>query len=313
MSIQMDCYGMTDIGKKRSSNEDQFLIADLNKSLRVHQTSLGLDHQTRLFGGSQGHLLVVADGMGGCAAGERASTLAIDSVVSYVLDTLHWFFRLNENSEDDFRDDLKAALHHCQERLAIEIAAIPKREGMGTTLTMAYIMWPKMYVVHVGDSRCYLFRDGKIRQITRDHTVAEMYVEQGEMSQEDADSSRWSHVLWNVLGGDTDELAPEVYGARLCRGDTVLLCTDGLSNCISNEQMVERLRSGRTSESVCQQLVSDANDEGGNDNITIVMARFPQNDRPLEQREAIVDREKSNRTEDQAETVSCIPLPGTDA
>ena len=80
MAIQMDCYGMTDIGKKRSSNEDQFLIADLSKSLRVHQTSLGLDHQTRLFGGSQGHLLVVADGMGGCAAGERASTLAIDSL-----------------------------------------------------------------------------------------------------------------------------------------------------------------------------------------------------------------------------------------
>ena len=131
IAIQMDCYGRTDIGKKRSSNEDQFLIADLNKSLRVHQTSLGLDHQTRLFGGSQGHLLVVADGMGGCAAGERASTLAIDSVVSYVLDTLHWFYRLNENSEDDFRDDLKAALHHCQARLAIEMAAIPKREGMG--------------------------------------------------------------------------------------------------------------------------------------------------------------------------------------
>jgi protein phosphatase len=153
----------------------------------------------------------------------------------------------------------------------------------------------------------------EIRQITRDHTVAEMYVEQGAMSQEDADSSKWRHVLWNVLGGDTDELAPEVYGAQLCRGDTVLLCTDGLSNYISSEQMVERLRSGRTSESTCQQLVSDANDEGGRDNITVVMARFLQNDRPLEQREASVDREQSNRTEDQAETVSCILRPGTDA
>ena len=113
--------------------------------------------------------------------------------------------------------------------------------------------------------------------------------------------------------GDTDEPAPEVYGVQLCRGDTVLLCTDSLSNCISSEQMVERLRSGTTSQSVCQQLVSDANDEGGSDSIAVVMVRFLQNDRLLEQQEAIVDSEESNRTEDQAETVSCIPLPGTDA
>jgi len=297
MAIQMDCYGMTDIGKRRSTNEDQFLIADLSKSLRVHQTSLGLDHQTRLYGGTQGHLLVVADGMGGCAAGERASTLAIDSMVSYVLDTLQWFFRLNEDNEDDFEDHLKAALHHCQDDLAIEMAAIPKREGMGTTLTMAYIMWPRMYVVHVGDSRCYLYRDGKISQMTRDHTVAEMYVEQGAMSPADAEGSKWSHVLWNFLGGDTDELSPEVYRSQLRQGDAVLLSTDGLSKYVSDQRMAERLRSGSNSQAICRQLVSDANDKGGSDNITIVLARFLQHNQPLEEQAEMADREHPTSTE----------------
>jgi protein phosphatase len=125
MAIKMDCHGMTDIGKRRSCNEDQFLIADLSKSVRVHQTSLGLDDQTRLYGGSQGHLLMVADGMGGEAAGDRASALAIDSMISYLLDTLPWFFRLDQDNEEEFEDELKAALLHCQERLSAEMAAFP--------------------------------------------------------------------------------------------------------------------------------------------------------------------------------------------
>jgi protein phosphatase len=313
MAVQMDCHGMTDIGRKRSTNEDQFLIADLSKSLRVHQTSLGLDHQTRLFSASQGHLLVVADGMGGCAAGERASTLAIDSMVSYVLDTLQWFFRLSQDNEEDFQEDLKAVLVHCQERMANEMAAIPKREGMGSTLTMAYIIWPRMYVVHVGDSRCYLARSGEISQITRDHTVAEMYVEQGAMSAEDAKSSKWSHVLWNFLGGDTEELSPEVHRATLRQGDAVLLCTDGLTKYLPNEQLVEQIRRGETSADICQQLVSDANSKGGSDNITVILARFQGNHDELEYKEARADREDSSHRETSPDTAATVPLAGADA
>jgi protein phosphatase len=289
----MDCCGATDVGKKRPSNEDQFLIAELNKSLRVHQTSLDFRRQTRLYGGSQGHLLAVADGMGGRAAGERASTLAIDSMLTYVLDMLQWYFRLDQGSDEEFRDDLKAALHHCQERITLEMAAMPKRDGMGATLTMAYIIWPRMYVVHVGDSRCYLFRGGELKQITRDHTVAEMYVERGAMSPEDAESSKWSHVLWNVLGGDTDELSPEVYLAHLQPGDTVLLCTDGLSGCVPREEIIERLRGDEPAEGLCRQLVSDANGNGGADNITVVVARFLEPGDQLDQKEAAVDLENS--------------------
>jgi protein phosphatase len=95
------------------------------------------------------------------------------------------------------------------------MAAFPKRKGMATTLTMAYLIRPRMYVVHAGDSRCYLFRDGTLKQITRDHTVAEICVEQGQLEPEEAESSRWSNVLWNFVGGDSEELSPEVHKAEL--------------------------------------------------------------------------------------------------
>ena len=103
-SGQMDVHGVTHVGRKRPTNEDQFLIADLKKSLSVYQTSLDHDHQTRLFGGSQGQLLLVADGMGGHEAGQRASTIAVDSIATYILNTMRWFFRLDEVSDEDFQD-----------------------------------------------------------------------------------------------------------------------------------------------------------------------------------------------------------------
>src|SRR5437763_14295092 len=111
---KMDCYGLTDTGRVRAANEDQYLIADLSKSMRIYRTSLELDDQTRLYGSSQGKLFLVADGMGGHAAGKRASALAVDSLATYVLNTMHWFFRLHHDREDYFEDDLKAALEHCQ-------------------------------------------------------------------------------------------------------------------------------------------------------------------------------------------------------
>src|SRR5947208_450262 len=113
MLAKMDCHGLTDPGLKRPTNQDHFLIADLNKSMRVQGTRLTLDNQTRVYGGSQGKLLIVADGMGGEAEGERACTIAVDQVTTYVLNSLGWLFRLEEDSEQDFEDHLKEALESC--------------------------------------------------------------------------------------------------------------------------------------------------------------------------------------------------------
>src|SRR6188474_1927427 len=176
MLTQMDCFGLTDPGLKRTTNQDHYLIADLNKSMRIHDTSLTLDSETRVYGGSQGKLLVIADGMGGEAEGERASTIAVDQVATYVLNSLSWCFRLEEDSEQDFQDHLEEALKSCQKSIQTAVSRHPEMKGMGTTMTMVYIVWPRAFVVHVGDSRCYLLRDAELSQITVDHTVSQMMV-----------------------------------------------------------------------------------------------------------------------------------------
>ena len=274
----MDCFGLTDVGRERASNEDQFLIADLNKSMRVHQTSLGLDHQTRLFGGSQAKLMLVADGMGGAAAGERASTIAIDTITRYVLNTMDWFFRQDDEHEDELMAELKSSLEEVQQQIVSEVEKVPQRQGMGTTLTMAYLIWPKLYVVHAGDSRCYVLRDRDLRQITRDHTVAQQFLDGGALQPEDVAESHWSHVLWNVLGGDSDKLQIDLYRLNLQLGDTLLLCTDGVSAELSPDRIRELLQARQSAETTATELVEAANRAGGRDNITAIVARFVDRD-----------------------------------
>jgi protein phosphatase len=278
----MDCYGRTDIGRRRETNQDQFLIADLVKSMQVHQTSLGLDHQTRLFGNSLGKLLVVADGMGGAAAGERASQLAVDSLATYVLNTLDWFFRLDAGREKDFVAELEDALRRCQRELEREVEKSPRKRGMGTTLTMAYVIWPRMYVVHVGDSRCYQVRGPRIQRLTTDHTIAQQCVEAGTLQPEEAEHSRWSNVLWNFIGRSDNEIMPEVHKVELHLGDAVVLCTDGLTKHVSEREIAGILAGGPSARETCDKLVEAALADGGTDNVTAIVARFLDSRQALE-------------------------------
>jgi serine/threonine protein phosphatase PrpC len=274
MRCKMSCSGLTDVGRERQTNEDQFLLADLNKSLLVRQTSLSHDDHTHLFGGSQGALLLVADGMGGHAAGKQASTLAVQTLERYLLNTMPWFFQLREDQEDDLLDELKAAMEACQHSIERAAAARPEQRGMGTTLTMAYLLWPRLYVVHIGDSRCYLFRPPHLMQITKDQTMAQQLVEKKILTPEEAPQSRWSHVLWSCLGGHSRQFSVEVHKVTLTVGDTLLLCTDGLSGQVRDEDISRLLQQGGSPEETCRRLVAAANDAGGPDNITVVIARF---------------------------------------
>ena len=274
MRCKMDCWGLTDIGRVRENNEDQFLIADLNKSLLIHQTSLSQDDHTRLFGGAQGALLLVADGIGGHAAGQQASSLAVQTLQYYVLNTMPWIFHLQECEQSDLADELKSALEACHRTITHAASGRPDQHGMGTTLTMAYIIWPRLYVVHVGDSRCYLFRPPKLERITRDQTMAQQLVEQGVLKPEEAPASRWSHVLSSCLGGTSSGPTTEVYKANLAVGDTLLLCTDGLTTRMGDDNLIAMLRPEVRAEETCRRLVAAANEAGGQDNITVVIARF---------------------------------------
>jgi PPM family protein phosphatase len=282
MSVIIDCYGDTHVGQRRSSNEDQFLIADLNKSMRVHQTSLGLNHHTRLFGGSHGKLMLVADGLGGHESGERAATLAVDGITNYLLNSMDWFFQIDSNNEADFVDGLKEAFQYSQHSVEIESDAIPQRRGMATTLTMGYVSWPELYVVHVGDSRCYHISGKQIRQLTTDHTLAQRLAAQRAASPErksSADDTRPFnegdiHILWNVVGGTNTELTPEVSKVQVSVNDSVLLCSDGLTRYVHDNEILDIVEAQPTAKAVCKALIDRANELGGGDNITAVFARF---------------------------------------
>jgi protein phosphatase len=312
MLTQMDCFGLTDVGRKRPTNQDHYLIADLNKSMRIHDTSLTLDSETRVYGGSQGKLLIVADGMGGEAAGERACTIAVDQVTTYVLNSLAWCFRLEEDSEHDFEDHLKEALESCQKRIQTAVSTHPEMKSMGTTMTMVYVVWPRAFVVHVGDSRCYLLRNRQLDQITVDHTVSEMMAEAGQISREESRHSPMSHVLWNVLGGRSNELSVDVYKLTLEPDDILLLCTDGLYDMVPHEQLQDLLNSNTSTEVTCRKLVDLANENGGKDNITVIVSHFlsPQLDEPRAFVEAEVPLEElTTASSDTSKTVTISQPP----
>jgi protein phosphatase len=244
----------------------------------LQQTTLEIEDQTQINGGFQGKLLLVADGMGGQVAGDRASALAVRTVTNYVLNTMPWFFRLDSQHEDDLKEELAAALERCQAVVRADSYDRPERRGMGTTVTMAYLLWPRLYVVHAGDSRCYLLRGDELRQLTTDHSMAQQLVDQGTMAPEEAEESRWAHVLYKAIVADrsskSSKLSPDVYKARLQGDDTLLLCTDGLTKHVPDEVIAASLASTEPVDRVCRRLVEAANADGGTDNTTVVVARF---------------------------------------
>jgi protein phosphatase len=270
----LDCYGLNDPGKVRPTNEDQFLVAELQKSVFILQTSLPHEDCTRVVGRVQGRLLLVADGMGGRPAGARASRIAIRSVLRYILNTMPWFFRLDEQLADELRDELAAAVRESQRDIEGVVAEHPEYGGMGTTFTMAYVLPRRAYVVHAGDSRCYLFRGGTLRQLTSDHNVAQQMVRDGLLDPDQAADTAWSDLLWNVVGGRSGDLKPEVRRVALQAGDVLLLCTDGLTKHVDDAAIARTLGAGWTAEAVCRHLVGAANAAGGTDNITVVVSRI---------------------------------------
>lgn len=272
MGAILDCFGLTDRGKVRRINEDQFLIADLTKRMQISQTSLPEAHRPRMARNVGGHLLVVADGMGGVAGGEIASGITVETITWYVTNTMPWFYRYQDGREDELETELRVAVEACR-RTVKDAAATTSFRQMGTTLTLAYVLWPRLYVVHAGDSRCYLLRNGTIHQMTRDHTVAQRAVDAGVMTPRQAEQSPLGHALWNCITGAADEVVPDIYRATLEPDDGLLLCTDGLTRRLTDESIVRLLNGAETPESAARTLVAAANEAGGEDNITAVVAR----------------------------------------
>jgi len=273
--VVAEVWGQTDLGRVRQANEDQFLIASLERALLVEGSSLTTHSGTRLTDTPQGRMLIVADGIGGHGGGEVASAVVIDAMAHYAFETMPWVQGRSECSSEELGQGLRDALWSAQQRMR----RVAQRKGisrdLGTTITMAYVAWPNLHLVHVGDSRAYLFRNDALFRLTRDHTLAQRLVDGRAMTEEQARHSHLSHVLVNAVGGRTDDLEIEVEHVLLSVDDQLLLCSDGLYDMVSDAEIAARLRRTDMSlQHVVTGLVDAANAAGGRDNVTVVVARF---------------------------------------
>ena len=270
--LTVQSFGMTDPGQKRTTNEDQFVTASLMRALWIEQSSL--PQSTVHYADDRGHVFIVADGMGGAAAGEKASALAVGAIEECLLNALRWLLALDGSGEASVLREFQAALRSADACVCAAAAHDPGLRGMGTTLTMAYSIDADLFVAHVGDSRAYMLRQGMLHRLTRDDTLVQEMVETGQMSQASAEEHEFRHIITNVVGGPSEGIKVAVHRTRLMPGDVLLLCTDGLSGMVPDPKIASVLVAHPTPKDACLELTRLANEAGGEDNVTMVVARY---------------------------------------
>jgi protein phosphatase len=276
--IRSDIGALSHQGLVREQNEDSFIVFRLGRYLERVMSSIPEDELPSRFEDS-GHLMVVADGMGGHRGGEVASRSALVNTLQLILRSPRWALNLSDPAtrEKEISDLLErsrgylAAVHASLRQQADGDASL---DGMGTTLTGVYTVGADLFVLHVGDSKAYLVRGGAIRKITRDHTVAQHYADLGVIPQEAVPSHRMHHMLTRAIGGPTDDLQGDLHHLRIEDGDRVLLCSDGLTDMASDEEILGVVNSRPTSDEACKRLIELALAGGGRDNITVIVAGY---------------------------------------
>ena len=274
----LDLFGVTHPGKVRAENQDHFLVGTVHPQVQVHGTSLENVNRLPLRGQRLATVLLVADGVGGQAAGSEASRLAAEAVTAYVSSTLRCYHAAGATDDKLFLDALRAAAVNAHETVSVE-SAIRGDIRMATTLTFGIVVWPWLYVLQVGDSRAYFCCNGVLRQITRDQTMAQDLVDQGVLPADRVANSPYTHVLSSAIGGSS---AVPVVTRIDVRGDqpVVLLCSDGLTKHVSDVEIEQHILGLESSEQLCRALLELALERGGADNITIVVGRVRTSPRP---------------------------------
>ena len=270
--LTVKAFGVTDKGKVRTTNEDQFLVAELTKAMRVWQTSL--PEPKLQVGEERAHLFLVADGMGGHLAGERASALAVAAIEQFMLNSFRWFLGSDSPDEQRVLAQFQAAIRHADARILEETAAHPELTGMGATVTMAFHLGAQLCVIHVGDSRAYLYRDHELHQLTEDHTLVADMVRSGALRRDQVAEHELRHTITNVVGGPELGVNVEARALEVRDGDRLLLCSDGLTEMVTNEAIAATLEAEPTPEAAAKKLLAQANDGEASDNITLVVVRF---------------------------------------
>jgi protein phosphatase len=214
------------------------------------------------------YMLVVADGVGGEAFGDFASQLALETAFELAGAATSWVMKLTDLNAQQMRARIDAYCQQIQATLRRYGQVVPELRGMATTWTSAYVLPPHVVVTHIGDSRAYQYRGSKLWQITQDQTIAEQL--KGAGMPDDA-VRQFRHVLTNCLGGQQDEVTAEIYQTTLSETDRLLLCTDGLSDMVAEEEIIRLLSKHNDTQEACDQLIEAALEQGGKDNVTVAL------------------------------------------
>lgn len=276
--VLVEIAARSDRGKKRANNEDAFLVYRTGRFAErivsnIPESELASQYE------DGGYLMAVADGMGGMRAGEVASREALLTGFKLVLRAPKWLLNLDDPATRDaeieaFFGRVHGYLAGMHAALLEQMKKDPSKAGMGTTYTAVYSVGFDIFVVHIGDSRAYALHEGELRRITHDHTLAQRLADQGAIAQEDVDTHPQRHILTRVVGGSGGWFRAEIHHMRLHPGDSVLVCTDGLTGTVTDEEIARVLGSAVTCENACESLLSMALDRGAPDNVTLIAARY---------------------------------------
>lgn len=263
--VRARIYALTDVGRTREHNEDAFLVADLETGAALDFEAGAID----LGAGAHGVLFIVADGMGGAASGELASSMA----TSLILEALRASWRPSEPHAVTFAEALRDATVNANRRIHQHARENPEHRGMGTTATIAGLFGDRLYLVQVGDSRAYLVRDGSAQMLTKDQSLMQRLVEAGELTPEEAERSERRNIILQALGPEP-QVTVDLTHQQLRTGDILVLCSDGLSGQVKADEIAYLAQSEGDVSTMCQQLIDRANARGGPDNITVIGVRF---------------------------------------
>lgn len=264
-SIKISVFARTDVGRQREHNEDAFLVADLSRK----NASLLPEVREHVLG-PKGTLLMVADGMGGAAAGEVASEMATDHVYEHLAE--HWLAD-KENTPQQFAFRLREAVEGANTKIHEHAKQNPDRRGMGTTTTAVGILADFLYLTQVGDSRAYLIRQGEATQLTKDQSLMQRLIDAGELTEEEAEQSERKNIILQALGPDP-RVRVDLTHQEIRRGDIVVVCSDGLSGQVTLDEIAGTVSTRQDLVEACTALIDLANERGGPDNITAIVARL---------------------------------------
>lgn len=260
-------------GNVRANNEDHFLVLRLGRDMEVLRTNLPLDNIPPLFR-ETGYGMVVADGMGGAAAGEVASSTVLQALVEANMRYGRWNLRVEEHTLQEVRIQLERFYRAINTAITQMAEGNPNLAGMGTTLTIAFSAGDDLFIGNAGDSRAYLFRGGALTQLTRDQTIVQALLDAGDITPEQAARHPMRHILTGAIGGHFGRVKAEFLNLKLLDGDLLLLCTDGLSDMVDDAGIEAALRRAPTLDEAGQALIGLALARGGKDNVTVVLSRY---------------------------------------